>query len=107
MNAASLNFEEAAITCNAELEHFSAVAETSCDANDGQIITDPFINKGIKLPYYISYTYNGRTERHGPYNQNKDNYITGLAPGNYANLTAIDADGCEKNHGSVTVKAAD
>ena len=93
-------------TCNAELEHFSAVAETGCDKNDGKIITDPYIDRGLKLPYYVEYSFNGSTKKHGPYHENKDNYITGLASGVYKNLTVIDGNDCRKNHGDVTVKKA-
>jgi len=46
--------ESAASRCNAVLEHFSAVSETACNANDGQIITDPHINAGTlrRFDYY-------------------------------------------------------
>jgi len=98
-----LKTEDNSATCSPGLEHFSAIAETSCGANDGQILHDPHINVGTKLPYYIEYTYNGSTRRHGPYRNNQDYYISGLAAGTYRNLTIIDADGCTNNHGNVTV----
>ena len=88
------------------LEHFSAIAESACGANDGKILHDPFINQGTKLPYYIEYTYNRSTKREGPYAENKDNFINNLAPGTYQNLTLIDANGCSNDHGDVTVEAA-
>ncbi len=42
---------------NAEFEHVDGVDESDCDANDGKIITDPFINQGTELPYSVEYTY--------------------------------------------------
>ena len=58
------------------------------------------------MPYHVEYTFNGRTERHGPYSRNQDYYISGLAPGLYENLTIIGANGCRNTHGNVTVDRA-
>jgi len=107
MNAATFGEEDSnGPTTNCRLEHFSAIAETTCGANDGRILHDPHINSGTKLPYYIEYTYNGSTKKHGPYSKNKDYHINGLAPGTYKNFTLIDATGCTNNHGNLTIKAA-
>ncbi len=94
------------LNCNAELEHFSAVGETGCNKNDGKIITDPYIDRGLKLPYYVEYSFNGSTKKHGPYHENKDNYITGLASGVYKNLTVIDGNNCRKNNGDIIIEKA-
>ncbi|MFK7773065.1 MAG: SdrD B-like domain-containing protein [Saprospiraceae bacterium] len=85
---------------NAEFEHVDGVNETACDANDGKIITDPFINQGTVLPYSVEYTYNGQVFSAGPYTTNEDHYITGLAPGVYSNITIIDANNCSSVWGS-------
>ena len=85
---------------NAEFEHVDGVDETACDANDGKIITDPFINQGTVLPYSVEYTYNGQVFSAGPYTTNEDHYITGLAPGVYSNITITDANNCSSVWGS-------
>ncbi|MEM6964586.1 MAG: SdrD B-like domain-containing protein [Bacteroidota bacterium] len=92
---------------NAKFEHISGVDESACGANDGQIITDPYIDKGTKLPYHVEYTYNGQTFTAGPFTKNADNYITGLAPGIYTNITLIDANGCQDVHNSLTIGTFD
>ncbi len=85
---------------NAVLEHVDGVNETACDANDGKIITDPFINQGTALPYSVEYTYDGQVYSDGPYATNEDHYITGLAPGVYSNITVTDANGCSSVWGN-------
>ncbi|MFK8010335.1 MAG: SdrD B-like domain-containing protein [Saprospiraceae bacterium] len=85
---------------NAVLEHVDGVNETACDANDGKIITDPYINGGTTLPYSVEYTYNGQVYSAGPYATNEDHYITGLAPGVYSNITIIDANNCSSVWGN-------
>ena len=81
--------------CSAKFEHVDGINESACDANDGKIITDPHINSGTVLPYTVKYTFENQVFTAGPYQQNKDNYITDLAPGVYSNITLIDANGCE------------
>lgn len=88
---------------NAKFEHVNGVDESACGANDGKIITDPYINKGTTLPYNVQYTYDGQTYTAGPFTKNADNYITGLAPGVYSNITMIDANGCQDVHSSITI----
>lgn len=85
---------------NAEFEHVDGVNESACDANDGKIITDPYINQGTELPYSVEYTYNGQIYTAGPYSVNQDNYITDLAPGVYSDITIIDANNCSSVWGS-------
>ena len=58
------NFKGSETATNCALEHYSAIGETRCGANDGQILHDPHINAGTVLPYHVEYTFNGRTERH-------------------------------------------
>ncbi len=95
-----------AAACVAKLEHFSAIDESSCGAKNGKILHDPHIDVGTKLPYYVQYTFNGNTKKHGPYYNNQDYYIKNLAPGTYQNLTIIGANGCKTNHGNLTIRAA-
>ena len=90
---------------NAEFEHVNFENETACNANDGKIITDPYIDKGTTLPYTVSYTYNGQSFTAGPYYNNADNYITGLAPGVYSNITMTDASGCTDTTPDITIGA--
>jgi len=79
---------------NAVWTNVTATALTGCDANDGTINVDPDVSEGTSLPIMVTYVYNGSTITAGPFSDNNTNLITGLAPGDYTQITMIDDMGC-------------
>ncbi len=73
--------------CGAEFEHVDVTNETDCNAQDGSITHDPQISSGTVLPYYVSYTFEGQLYTYGPYSNNQDYLIPGLAAGLYLDFT--------------------
>ncbi|MDF1694848.1 MAG: SdrD B-like domain-containing protein, partial [Saprospiraceae bacterium] len=67
---------------------------TSCDSNNGTLNIDPNVSGGTVLPFTVEYTFEGQVFTAGPFNDVSTNLITGLAAGEYSNITLIDATGC-------------
>ena len=96
--------ENCANRCTAKFEHVN-VKHADCGQSNGEIIVDPHINSGTKLPFYVKLTYNGIPYQFGPFRKNRDYAIKNLSAGIYRNVTLIDANGCEDNEGNVEIRS--
>lgn len=79
---------------DAAIQEVFAIDATGCGTNDGQLVIDPLVSSGTTMPFTVEYTYNGMVFTAGPFSSSDDNFITGLSPGTYTNITLIDANGC-------------
>ncbi len=71
--------------------------DASCGQSNGKLNIDPDVNGGTALPFQVYYYYGGQQYYGGGgFNDYSNNYVVNLPPGNYTNVTVIDAYGCEK-----------